>query len=329
MNAYQHREDCLRIIFTLDRRIWREHIVEPRIAEFESQFVGEYAEEHLEHILAIELLSRFTYFGEDEVKSLVRSLYRDHYRYPIIEAFREGNADTVDRSVIVEHFESALTETRFVPLGGSASSGELIAYYFRTKNNLPQSLFESPGTILGHSKAALSGIRRIVVLDDICGSGGTATRFMNQELAPIVERFLEFGLDKPSMTYLALCGTSDGLDSARTTAYERAEAAVFVDRTYRVCDSDSRYFGAKRNRHGDSIDLTEGATVLRGYGTTLFPSHPLGFRDGQLLIGFAHNIPNNSLPIMWSTAGSPSWTPPFERHGKNPTVATAAAGVPQ
>lgn len=324
----QHREECLRTILTLDRRIWRQRMSEPRIAEFETQFDGSFADQRLERILAIELLSRFTYYGDDEVKSLVRSLYRDHYRYPLIEEHREQNADTVDRRLIVDHIEACLNGTRFMPLGESSGSGSLIAYHFRTQNSLPQSLFSSPSEIMDLASAELRQIRRLVVLDDICGSGGSALRFASRKLSPIASRFQAEGFEQPALLYLALCGTEGGLQAVREGPYARAEAAVFFDVTYRVCGPESRYFGERRNRHGDAIDLAEGTTVLRGYGERLFPAHPLGFNDGQLLIGFAHNVPNNSLPVMWSTAGDPPWLPPFERHGKNPCVADAAARLP-
>ena len=253
---------------------------------------------------------------------------RDYYRYPLVEAYRESHEDTVDRELIVNYLETSLNGTRFVPLGGPAGSGSLIAYYFRTQNNLPESLFASPSEIADLDFDHLAQIQLLVVLDDICGSGGTARHFALDELHPLGRRFLEAGHPEPTTVYLALCGTSDGLDVARDSGYERAEAAVFVDRTYRVCDAESRYFGVGRNRHDDAIALEEGALVLRGYGERLFPAHPLGFRDGQLLLGFTHNIPNNTLPIMWSTAGDPKWLPPFERHAKNPNVANAAARLP-
>ena len=324
----QHREECLRTILTLDRRIWRQRMSEPRIAEFEAQFDGSFADQRLERVLALELLSRFTYYGDDEVKSLVRSLYRDHYRYPLIEEHRERNADTVDRQLIVDYIEACLNGTRFMPLGGSSGSGSLIAYHFRTQNSLPQSLFSNPSEVMGLAPAELRKIRRLVVLDDVCGSGGSALRFAGRKLSPIASRFQAEGFDQPAVLYLALCGTERGLQTVRGGSYALAEAAVFVDATYRVCGPESRYFGEQRNRHGDAIDLAGGTTVLKGYGERLFPAHPLGFNDGQLLIGFAHNIHNNALPVMWSTAGDPPWLPPFERRGKSPSVADAAARLP-
>ena len=47
------------------------------------------------------------------------------------------------------------------------------------------------------------------------------------------------------------------------------------------------------------------------YGKMAYPKAPLGFDDGQLLIGFSHNIPDNTVPIIWSTENE--WNGIFPR----------------
>jgi len=42
--------------------------------------------------------------------------------------------------------------------------------------------------------------------------------------------------------------------------------------------------------------------------------HPLGFADGQYLLGFEYNTPDNTLPIFWGTSNG--WYPLFTRYQK-------------
>lgn len=53
------------------------------------------------------------------------------------------------------------------------------------------------------------------------------------------------------------------------------------------------------------------------YGKLLLPLHPGGFDDNQLLIGFHHNTPDNTLPIIWAEGTvTQAWTPAFRRYPK-------------
>lgn len=60
-------------------------------------------------------------------------------------------------------------------------------------------------------------------------------------------------------------------------------------------------------------------SICQKYGEKLYPKHPLGYDDSQLLIAFEYNTPNNTLPIIWSSTNNESsnietiWHPIFER----------------
>lgn len=58
-------------------------------------------------------------------------------------------------------------------------------------------------------------------------------------------------------------------------------------------------------------------------GERLFPGHPLGWRDGQFALVFYYGPPNNSLPVLWSSAGG--WVPLFPRRGQPHTTRLSAA----
>ena len=57
--------------------------------------------------------------------------------------------------------------------------------------------------------------------------------------------------------------------------------------------------------------------MTEGYGKKLFPAHPIGYEDGQLLLGFTHNTPDNAPPIFWDEGRNTPWAPIFVRYDKN------------
>jgi hypothetical protein len=54
--------------------------------------------------------------------------------------------------------------------------------------------------------------------------------------------------------------------------------------------------------------------MCKKYGDELWAMHPLGYKDGQLLLSLFHNTPDNTLPVFW--AESANWQPIFKRFHK-------------
>ena len=57
------------------------------------------------------------YFGSRETRALLRSLFRDAYRYPIVESIRRATGDTLDAAYIHNQFAAELLATRFLGIG--------------------------------------------------------------------------------------------------------------------------------------------------------------------------------------------------------------------
>ena len=73
-------------------------------------------------------------------------------------------------------------------------------------------------------------------------------------------------------------------------------SAVFeLDGTYKCLEADARQFA----NAPDGIDRLIARKLATTSGSSLWPDHPVGNKDSQLLMGFHHNIPDNSLPIVW------------------------------
>jgi hypothetical protein len=56
--------------------------------------------------------------------------------------------------------------------------------------------------------------------------------------------------------------------------------------------------------------------MARHYGQVLFPGHAAGYKDGQFMLGFTHNTPDNTLPIFWDEGRKTPWNPIFVRYDK-------------
>jgi hypothetical protein len=150
---------------------------------------------------------------------------------------------------------------------------------------------------------------RYIFLDDFCGSGEQAQSYSDE----IVQE-LKSVCSTATVAYYALFGTQAGIDSIRAnTMFDEVKAVYVLDNSYRCFSDDSRYFdGAPQ-----LIDKAFAEQMCRAYGARLCPSDPLGYSDGQALIGFHHNTPDNSLPIIWCDNPAVStWIPIFRRYAK-------------
>src|SRR3546814_11982149 len=61
-------------------------------------------------------------------------MFRDLYKYPIVEQIRQELGDSTDEVAIATRFGQELNATRFVGIGNPAESGTHLLYYFRQEN---------------------------------------------------------------------------------------------------------------------------------------------------------------------------------------------------
>lgn len=291
------------------------------IDEWLGQFADHDDPEQSERFQMLFLLSQFMYFGPIEVRSLLRALYRDHFQYPIIARFRRANGDTIDRERIMLAFREELARTRFVGLGNPSESSAHLLYFFRQENQLGKDQFVGTGDIF-HFVAADDGFIQVVrdpdivnyiLIDDLCGSGDQVEKYAEDVALPLKAFAARAGRDV-HVSYFALFGTSEGIQHVRELeAFDRVECVVELDPTFRCFSQQSRYYA--NELRPISQDLAQ--RVAQDHGARLQPDHPLGFDNGQLLIGFGHNTPDNTLPIFsFDEPTGPPWIPIFKRYAK-------------
>ncbi len=305
---------------TLNEQLWEKRASRPVIDKWLDNFSADLKgiDTGQQRLHALFLLSQFIYFGDREIRELLKALYRDYFRYPVISRLRGEADDTTDAALIASLFEQELDHTRFLGMGNPSESGTHLLYFFRQENKLRKGLFASVSELfdrrLNDPEVDLADpdVRNIVFVDDFCGSGDQAKRYSRKVLSML--RMIEQRRKiKLRLSCLFLVGTVDALNIIRSeTEFDAVDAVLELDSSHRSLDKGSRHF----RDAPDDIIREVARSVAAHYGATLYTDHPLGWKEGQLLLGFHHNIPDNSLPIIWWDESSHSWVPVFPRYPK-------------
>lgn len=295
----------------LNERLWEDKVRRPAIERWLANFAPDDTEERLH---ALFLLSEFLYYGEREVKQLLRVLYREHFRSPLLRALRAREQDTHDAPHLIELFEREQAATRFAGAGRAAESGSYLLYPFRQVNGLPVNLFCTLDQLLssgGDGVLRREGVRKVVFIDDLCGSGTQIIDFAEAHMRALREASVVAGSEL-EVDYLTLVARDDALARVRCTGqFDQVAAVLELDNTHRALSPESRHFASAPS---DLITCARARELALAYGRRLVPEHPLGWNDGQLLLGFHHNVPDNTLPIIWWP--DPGWEPIFPRAPK-------------
>jgi hypothetical protein len=316
----QDSEDTLRTkIKVLNEIIWEGRCNAPEVKRWLANFGGGVLNDpDVERLHALHLLSHLSYFGIREIRELLKAMYRDLFRYPIVQEIRAANGWTRDAVVIERLFEQEVLATRFVGMGNPAESGTHLLYYFRQVNRLPKDLFVSENRLL--TESARSGnalfnpgnLRHVVFIDDFCGSGTQSVQYSRGILSDLQHVAQQTG-QAIDLMYLVLFGASAGLAHARAhSSFDTIAAVHEFDNSFKVFCPDSRIF----RKCPPGVSQQQSEEMARAYGLQLEPAQPLGYLDGQLLLAFHHNIPDNSLPILWSDNPQLPWESILRREPK-------------
>jgi hypothetical protein len=237
----------------------------------------------------------------------------------LIQRIRRNLKNSRDSALIRTHFERELAATRFIGIGNPAESGAHLLYYFRQINHLPKDLFVDLGTAFTDTlpssrnspiRALDASVSRYVFFDDLVGSAQQSTTYLARSLSRIRKQYPTLDL-----RFMSLFATTDGLEKLNGQRFFKGKAASLfeLDDSYKAFSDVQRYFP---DALGTDFDLAAFKLSASHYGGKLFSEHPLGYKDGQLLLGFTHNTPDNTLPIFWNEGRSVPWSPLFVRYDK-------------
>lgn len=146
---------------------------------------------------------------------------------------------------------------------------------------------------------------KIVLIDDIFGTGDTFIDYYNDIRRIISSHW--------TVAALSIAYTPE----AATRLKNDLNIDVYGERIIPIFDAirDADYIGRTK--------FLEYKQLARKYGAKLYkPGEgnitPLGYKDSQTLVGFEYGVPNNTLPIIWSSkkenADGIDWFPIFARN---------------
>lgn len=324
-------------ILILNEKVWEDRLSWGKIESWLNNFTGRVADVEVERLHALFWLSQFMYFGSQEIRVLLRSMYRDLFLCPLIQEVRDTLPEDVGANEVRAAVRNELLYTRFFGVGNPSESGVHLLYYFRQVNGLGKKMFvdatqiftrsrrQAPSLLdklLGHFDLAVRGttdrrlrrpsLKRYIFLDDICGSGETAIDYSKEVLGDLIRLN-----PNAKAAYYCLFAAEDGIQMVRRHSLfgENCAAVHELDGSYRCLDPESRYLKTVPNH----IDPHIARLVAREYGRLLDPRFATGYQDSQMLIGFHHNTPDNTLNIMWHDSADKagmSWSPAFKRYPK-------------
>lgn len=217
-----------------------------------------------------------------------------------VDFFGSGRIDAAFRQILTGlpgwHRNRAQRrgEWRFVPFSTSAGeSGDAMIHKFRRANTMNHPnfdrLFIHPSSL---AQARLKSEDTVVFIDDFSGSGNQAvTKWQNV--------FAEMLAEGPTV-YLVVIAASIQV-SRRVIQETGINVVADVD-----LDDGDNIFHATCTRFSNADK-----TILQGYCTRVDGAQPQGFGDCGFLIVFAHDCPNNSIPILHRDL--PRWHAIFSR----------------
>jgi hypothetical protein len=142
----------------------------------------------------------------------------------------------------------------------------------------------------------------------MCGSGHQAQEYSRdivcelKQIAPAIRT-----------AYYVLFATSRALTNIRAnTLFDDVNCIFDLDPSFACFGDLSRFY----TKDDAKIDRGIARQIFEHYGKELWPDHPLGYGDCQLLIGFHHNTPDNTLPIIWYDEPGSPWHAMFKRYPK-------------
>ena len=276
-SVFPKEEHLFDIIHQTSKTVWKRELYKKDIEDWLGNFKGEVFDTNSERIIALWLLSHFTFYNEDEVKHLCKVVYRDLIHCIIKDI--DTSATTIDAS-INDFFQKAT----IISSEQTSGSGGFIAYFFRQINDLPlRGLFNFSITNIS------STTENIIVIDDVtltAGSEGQMNEFWKKARK-----------DHPDKKFYLLTL----LASDASCAYLKSEYDIEVICSITLDDRD-KCFLAQSDVFccfDDTKIVAACKDFAKHYGAKTFKDS-LGYKDGQYTFGFYYNTPDNTLPIFLS-----------------------------
>jgi len=89
------KDQLFRKIKALNETIWEHRALLPMVEGWLDNFQpDDPGSPRSERLHALHLLAQFMYFGSREIREMLRAVFRDLYKYPIVDTIRRKNNNT-------------------------------------------------------------------------------------------------------------------------------------------------------------------------------------------------------------------------------------------
>lgn len=286
-------KDTENIIIDYNYFVWENRLSQRNIEAWFNNFKGEVSNAGEEQEIALKLLLNFIYYNEREVKYLCKSAYSIFQKEKIKEFILKVHSVDEAKSL----FNKYLKRCKFSHIGRPSESGCFILYYFRQINGLPLSFF------LERWDDITENTESLILVDDFLGTGDTAVLFWESS---IIQNIIKNS--KIELYYMVLSALEIGFNKVKANTNFKIICPQIFGEEYRVFSSFSLVFPQEEKRGSAK-------KVCEFYGNNLEgKKYALGYKDSETLLGFHHNIPNNTLPVIWSD--KKGWASLFPRERK-------------
>jgi len=248
--------------------------------------------------LAFKLLENFKLYTEAEVRERMESLFIQIKR----ELNKRGSVRTIDTSrkkrddILVTYLDKS-------PAKGATYFTKL----FVDENGIYSDNVFTPDLIEKRINDK-KNLNCLIIIDDFVGSGQTMVDNINNYFTEEVTKLIsERGI-------VVIIGVISGFLKAKEYIEEKLK---FLNIDFKIIivdllsDSD-KCFNSGSTIFANPSEMKKAKNLTEQKGKFLVAKNPLGFSDGQCLIAFPMNCPNNTLPIFWKR--SDNWIPLFERN---------------
>lgn len=302
-------------IETLSEWLWENKPKQVEITEWLANFNS--LDFERERLNALHQLSYFMSFELREIREMLKSLFRDFIVKPLIQKIKKGGISRLED--INNEISNQLQKTRFIGLGNASESSCIMLYFFRQENGLSKEHFINASDIFDrNNNGEIINLRKhgpkdeeqeiihYIFMDDFSGSGSQASSYFSD----IQSKMIRTLNPDARVSYFTLFSTNVSYATLHSYDPQIKLCSIFeLDRTYKVFGDHSRYY----KKYEDERTFAE-ATCKNYKARYAYPDYLCGWKNGQLLLRFFYNTPDNTLPSFWTKTDS--WKPIFKRYDK-------------
>lgn len=288
--AFPSETDLMDIIMHTSSTVWNNELLKKNIDKWLNNFTGEVFNIEYEHLIALWLLSHYTFYNQNEVNHLCKVVYQELIHLVLSKQYNLTN----NPSKLVNDFYN---KTNIIASEKTSGSGGFIAYFFRHSNLLPMSLFNFSVDNIGEN------VENVVVIDDV-----TLTAGVNGQMYKFLHKYVNKYQSK-KFFLITLIASESSIKYLENTFNIEVVTAIKLD-------ARDKCFSAESDIFSPFPELIHyGREFATHYGSKILYDDPLGFKDGQYTFGFFYNTPDNTLPIFWGQENG--WFPIVKRYAKN------------